>query len=173
MRIPLLMSRGRVTRASSAELSSRSNRVFHFQPTPRFRNPLSYPARIAVLAQRFTGNNLRVFSEDQFSRIPAFDPEIVAGTSTALSRLNQHVNVSRAIVVFTTSCSSPVSQATRDWLWHRFAVPCFEQLLDARGRVIAEECQVHSGLHVLNIEAISGMLSSAECDCGRTEPRLM
>ncbi len=173
MRIPLLMNRGRAERASPAELSTRSKHIFRFQATPRFRNPLSHPARVAVLGQTFTGNNLRVFSPAQFSQISDFEPQILAGTLINLRDLSQFVTASRAIVVFTNSCSSPLLAANRDWLWQRFAVPCFEQLLDARGQVIAEECQVHAGLHVLQVGAVSGMLTSAECDCGRTEPRLV
>ncbi len=173
MRIPLLMTRGRVNRASPADFLPRANRLFRFQPTPKFRNPLPHPARVAVLSHRFTGGNLRVFSASQFGSVGAFHPEIIAGSFTALRQLNPAVSVARAVVLFTDSCSSPIPQNHRDWLWQRFAVPCFEQLLDARGQVIAEECHVHSGLHVLRLADISGTLTSVECECGRSEPRLL
>jgi len=98
---------------------------------------------------------------------------LIAGPLPALRELGISVTASKAVVVFTDACSSPLSDATRDWVWQRFAVPCFEQLLDNRGEVIAEECQAHAGMHVLCIASIPGMLTSAECDCGRTEPRLL
>ncbi len=169
MRIPVLIG-GRVGRASGA--SQRQARLpFRFFP-PKFRNPLPHPARVAVLVHKFAGSNLRVFAPADSEAIQAFRPEILAGPLHALEGLSESVRAPKAVVVFTDSCSSPLSDATRDWVWNRFAVPCFEQLLNARGEVIAEECQVHAGLHVLRAESVFGMLSSAECDCGRTEPRL-
>ncbi len=167
------MTRGRALRASPADSLPRANRLFRFQPTPKFRNPLPHPARVAVLQQRFTGGNLRLFSAAQFGFVSAFHPEILAGPLASLRQLAPEVAVSRAVVIFTDSCSSPITQNHRDWLWQRFAVPCFEQLLDARGQVAAEECHVHSGLHVLTPEAVSGTLTSVECECGRSEPRLL
>jgi len=167
------MNRGRAQRASSADLLPRAKRLFRFQPTPKFRSPLPHPARVAVLSHRFVGNNLRIFAPNTFLDISSFQPHIVAGSVLALRELSGSVTASLAIVVFTNSCSSPLETAHRDWLWQRFAVPCFEQLLDARGQVLAEECQVHSGLHVLRPSDISSKLTSVECDCGRTEPRLL
>jgi len=160
-------------RASPADFLPRANHLFRFQPTPKFRNPLPHPARVAVLAQRFTGGNLRIFSASQFGFVSAFHPEILAGSLAALRQLSPEVLVTRAVVIFTDSCSSPITQNHRDWLWRRFAVPCFEQFLDTRGQVIAEECHVHSGLHVLLPKAVSGTLTSVECECGRSEPRLL
>jgi hypothetical protein len=172
MRIPLLLVRGRAQRAPSADLPIRTKHLLRFLPSPKFRNPLPHPARVAMLSQRCSGRNLRLFQPSESTAIGAFRPEILAAPLSALRELSGSVSVSKAIVVFTDRCSSPLTQASRDWLWQRFAVPCFEQLLDATGHVIAEECQVHDGLHVLRLEATSGTLTTAECDCGRTEPRL-
>ena len=172
MRIPLLLVRGRAQRAPSADKPRRTRHLLRFLPSPKFRNPLPHPARVAVLTQRCSGRNLRIFQSTESLAIGAYRPEILAAPLSMLRELSESVSVSKALVVFTDRCSSPLTQATRDWLWQRFAVPCFEQLLDASGQVIAEECQVHDGLHVLRMDATSGTLTTAECDCGRTEPRL-
>jgi len=171
MRIPLLI-RGRGTHASSADSPSRPDRHFLFRSLPRFRSPLPYPSKIAILSRRFqTGSSLRLFAPDEFTAVAAYRPEILAGSLHTLRAISGPVCVSKALVVFSDSNSELLSLKDRDWLWQRFAVPIFEQALDNRGRIVAEECEAHSGLHVLNQASWSGMLSSAECDCGRPEPR--
>ena len=169
MTIPLL-NRGRAKRASSADLPPSSRSFFRFRPTPKFRNPLPHPARVAVLRERFTGNHLKTFHPTSTEHLISFRPGILAGSLEDLRLLAADVTASKAMVVF---CSGPLAEAERNWLWQRFALPCFEQILDQRGHVIAEECEVHAGLHVLAPDAIAGTLTSVECECGRSEPRLV
>ncbi|MDQ6676915.1 MAG: hypothetical protein M3Z09_06440 [Acidobacteriota bacterium] len=171
MRIPLLI-RGRVTHASSADLPSRGKRGFLFRPSPPFRSPLPHPSKIAVISQRFqTGSRVRSFTTHDFVALAAYRPEILAGSLETLREVPQPVCVSKALVIFSNSAAELLGSEDRDWLWQNFAVPVFEQVLDARGRVLAEECEAHSGLHVLSERSWTGMLSTAECDCGRLEPR--
>jgi len=172
MRIPLL-SGGRAKRASSADFPSHAARFLRFQPTPKFRNPLPHPVRVAVVRVKLSGANLRVFQPSEGEAIQSFRPGILAGTLAALRRVSVPVPVTKAVVVFSDAKFPHIAPAERDWLWQRFQVPCFEQVLNSGRQVIAEECQVHAGLHVLRPEQLSGMLCSVECDCGRTEPRLL
>lgn len=168
MTIPLLVRRY-AKRASTADLTGRK-RTFHpLSRTLKFRNPLPHPARTALLCGRLSGSSVRVFESTDAPGIQAFRPAILAGTFFNLWEVSAATPSLKALVVFSTS---PVSGEVRDWLWNRFQVPCFEQLLDRSGQVVAEECEVHCGLHVLNTRAVTGMLTSAECDCGRSEPRL-
>ena len=155
MTLPLLI-RGREKRARAADI--------------KFRNPLPQPARIAVLDQRATGKNLRVFEPAQDEALQQFQPAVLAGTLDSLRKLATPPSGLKTVVIFS---SSPLTAPDRDWLWEQFQVPCFEQLLGSHGRVIAEECEGHCGLHVVDVVPPTVMVTSAECGCGRTEPRLV
>ncbi len=166
MTIPLLV-RGRAPRASTADTLRRS--FFSLLRTPKFRNPLSYPARTAVLRYRFSGHQVRTFSVLESTALSAFRPVILVGEIVDLRVIKPVFDALRTVVVLSRE---PMALLDRNWLWERFQVPSFEQLVNSRFRVVAEECEAHSGLHVLDASA-PGLRTSVECECGRTEPRIV
>src|SRR5271157_250641 len=67
-----------------------------------------------------------------------------------------------------------LSETQRDQLWQVFQVPVFAVLLDRNGRLLAYECEAHSGLHVgPQAPWSAGVLESAPCECGRPGSRLL
>lgn len=67
-----------------------------------------------------------------------------------------------------------LSETERDQLWQLFQVPVLAVLLDRHGRLLAYECEAHSGLHVgPRAPWSAGMLESAPCECGRPGLRLV
>lgn len=166
MTIPLLVG-GRAQRASSADLL-RKLPVFGQLRTPKFRNPLPYPARTAVLGYRLSGNQVRTFRVADSDAIQAFRPALLVGDLADLYNTVPPADL-KAVVILSNNF---MTATDRDRLWGRFQVPAFEQLVDHRLRVLAEECEAHCGLHVLD-PSVSGLRTSVECECGRTEPRIV
>jgi hypothetical protein len=105
-----------------------------------------------------------------------------------------------AVVVFSGMDAGVLTQEQRDQIWSYYQVPLFEQLLGTDGKVIAMECEVHSGLHVNPAAAVlecldgevlvtsltdteypairvwsglTGKIDAAPCECGRVEARLL
>ena len=111
-----------------------------------------------------------MFQSPHDQELHSFGPDILAGSLDDLRNVPAAPTSLKTVVIFS---SSPLTEPDRDWLWNKFQVPCFEQLLGSHGRVIAEECEVHCGLHVLETVPASAMLTSVECACGRVEPRLL
>jgi hypothetical protein len=93
-----------------------------------------------------------------------------------------------------------LSSIERDGLWKRYGVPMFEHMIGMDGELLAWECETHSGLHIVEGNAIfesvggeilltsltdlvqptlqtrtgwSARLSSEPCDCGRSGRRLI
>jgi phenylacetate-coenzyme A ligase PaaK-like adenylate-forming protein len=110
-----------------------------------------------------------------------FAPEvIVAPLQTALALADQKVwglmelqSLRVALVVLTRV--APMEQHDRDLLWRAFGVPVFEQLRDSDGVVIARECEVHDGLHLVENAAgptVEIELVTGHCECGAETPRI-
>lgn len=186
--------------------------------TPRLRLqplelPLAFSGPVALLEggfeldRRGRDRNVREFSGSEIAPILAFAPEaIVAPLDVALSLADQHTrgllelpSLRSALVVLTRVDDTPLGDHHRDLLWRAFQVPIFEQLRGWDGAVIARECEVHDGLHVVETTAVAHiydeelvvtMLTAAEepvvrartgltgeierepCDCGLESPRL-
>lgn len=93
-----------------------------------------------------------------------------------------------------------LSAVERDGLWQRHGLPMFEHLYGMDGALLAWECETHSGLHVVEENAIfesvggellltsltdllqptiqtrigwSARIETEPCDCGRPGPRLI
>jgi hypothetical protein len=78
-----------------------------------------------------------------------------------------------AIVVLTTIGETLLVNHHRDALWRAFGVPVFEQLRGSDGAVIARECEVHDGLHIVDSTAdLRGEIVTDPCACGAETPRL-
>lgn len=113
-----------------------------------FRYPLEPCPQIAVLSDR-----LRLSSGQQ--HLPENKPfdaaslgvETIAAPIDTLLKLQDWWPMF-PLVAFTTFRNGLITDWDRETLWRRFEVPVFEQLLDDSGRVIARECEAHSGLHL-------------------------
>ncbi len=82
-------------------------------------------------------------------------------------------SLNTAIVVLTSLDESPLAPRHRDLLWRAFGVPVFEQLRGSDGAVIARECEVHDGLHMIeSLPSLKGEIVKDQCACGAETPRL-
>jgi hypothetical protein len=139
-----------------------------------FVHPVDPAPRTAVLAAGFRSSKFaRVFPEGWNQDAERFSPACVAGP------LDRIVQVARAggwvehsIVVFTYPGEPGLSSSLRESLWQAFEVPAFEQYRSAEGKLLATECDAHSGLHVVDgYEDLD--LEHDICPCGNRAPRLV
>lgn len=106
----------------------------------------------------------------------------------------------RALIVRTGLDEGLLTAFDRDALWQRHGLPMFEHLIGMDGHLLAFECEVHSGLHIMENNAVfqevngellftsltdliqptiqtrtgwSAQLETEVCDCGRSGPRLI
>lgn len=142
--------------------------------------PLPAPARIALLEPGFrTGPNMCECAVDD---LPRWAPEALVlplGMAITLANRKQHglfhlPSLNKAIVVLTSFDDTPLAPRHRDLLWQSFGVPVFEQLRGSDGTVIARECEVHDGLHLLteSLPDLRGEIVTDHCACGAETPRL-
>jgi phenylacetate-CoA ligase len=52
------------------------------------------------------------------------------------------------ITAFTGPCHGVLSESDRDLLWDAFGVPVYEQFLGLGNELLAQDCDVHEGLHI-------------------------
>ncbi len=105
-----------------------------------------------------------------------------------------------AVIALTSITDPPLTESDRDLLWRKYQVPIFEHLVGFDGTVLARECEIHEGLHVVPrnaiLEQVDGELivtsltgleypalrvrtgltaewEPAHCECGQTDPRLL
>jgi hypothetical protein len=150
----------------------------------RLEFPLRFEGRIALLETGFRyDRNIREFSPEDLSWMQAYEPEaLVLTLGQALSLADRKLrgrvhlpSLSVALVVLTALEDSPLAAHHRDLLWRAFGVPVFEQVRGRDGAVVARECEVHDGLHVVEPAAVrhlTGAIVRDHCECGRETPRL-
>lgn len=145
----------------------------------RFCFPLPIPARIALLEAGFRpGRNMSVCAVDDLPRCAPEALVLPLGLALSLADRKQRglfdlPSLDTAIVVLTSSENSPLADPHRDLLWRAFGVPVFEQLRGSDGAVIASECEVHDGLHVIEaLPDLRGEIVTDHCACGAETPRL-
>lgn len=121
-------------------------------PAP-FRCPLPEPPRSTVLAPGFHASaEIAVHANWRQADIPrlaattliAAPVELLRG----LARLH-HCEFRFPVVAFTGPCYGLLSESDRDAVWDAFGVPVYEQFLGMRNELLAEDCDVHDGLHIL------------------------
>lgn len=140
------------------------------------------PARTALVDSGLrAGPNMREFTSAEISFLSAWAPAVlVLPLGLALSLADQKrrglfslPSLNTAIVVLTSVDDSPLGDHHRDLLWSAFGVPVFEQIRNADGAVIARECEVHDGLHLIGAaHQLAGEIVSDQCACGLETPRL-
>lgn len=138
-----------------------------------FVHPIDPTPRTAILAAGFRETKLvRMFPQGWNDRAKRFDPCSIAGPLERLRSLARDGwPLVQAVVVFTYDGGAGLSPLDRELLWQAFGVPVFEQYLSSDNKLLASECDAHSGLHV-----VSGCeefpLEYDLCACGNPAPRL-
>lgn len=115
---------------------------------------------------------MRVFDEGWCERAARFLPESIAAPVAELRRLaDTGLRLQHSVVALTYEGETGLSPADRELFWDAFGVPVYEQYLDANNRLLAMECDAHSGLHV--IRGCGDLQVEREiCACGDRSPRL-
>lgn len=79
------------------------------------------------------------------------------------------------LLVFSLPGEGPLTHEQHDEMWAWFGLPCFEQIRDADGRLLAQECEARDGFH-LTAQArpgdLGGRLVHTLCECGQVTPRV-
>jgi hypothetical protein len=137
-----------------------------------FIHPIDPAPRTAILAAGFRETRLvRSFPEGWNEGVRRFDPGSIAAPLESLLKLAlDSWQLDQALIVFTYG-GSGISAPHRDAFWNAFGVPIFEQYLSPKNKLLATECDAHSGLHVVSgCEGFS--LEHDICACGNPAPRL-
>jgi hypothetical protein len=166
-----------------------------------FRYPIEPVPRTAVLVPWFdptwfdptwfdptwfsAKGSVRAFENGWSEETAQFAPEAIAATWTQLKELAADSlspavppAPTHALVVLHRTGAAPLAPDDREWLWRKFGVPIFEQVIGARGELIAAECEAHDGMHLetpeidLNGTSLPGQVDVSPCACGRQTPRL-
>jgi hypothetical protein len=139
-----------------------------------FIHPIDPGPRTAILAAGFRETRLaRMFPEGWCERARKFNPASIAGPLPLLRRLARDTwSFDQAVIVFTYLGGTGLSPLDRESLWNAFGVPVFEQVLSPRNRLLASECDAHSGLHI--VSGCEGLqIEHDVCGCGNPAPRLI
>jgi len=139
----------------------------------RFVHPIDPVPRTAILTAGFQETRVvRVFSRGWDDRATRFRATSIAGSIEQLRRiLTAGIRLEHAVIALTYPGDPALSQSDREALWRALGVPVFEQYLDRKNRLLAMECDVHSGLHV--VSGCAGLEVEPEaCACGNRAPRL-
>jgi hypothetical protein len=152
--------------------------IIHIRYRPRtvgarFVHPIDPMPRTAILASGFLETKMaRVFPQGWDALVARFKPTSIAGPIERLRQIaREGVRLDHAVIVLTYPGESGLSHADRDMLWRDLGVPVFEQYLDRKNRLLAMECDAHSGMHV--VAGCAGLeLESDPCACGNRAPRL-
>jgi hypothetical protein len=151
-------------------------------PRPRFVSPLARAKKTVVLEPLFRQSAdvsyIDPAEEQAATSIRIERPAILAGRLDSLLNLAPALGpnaLTHAVVVLTETGQPCLSEAHRDDLWDKFGVPAFEQVIDAKGRLAAWECEAHSGLHLASgaQPPAGSLLETALCDCGGASPRIL
>ena len=147
-----------------------------------FRSPLPEPARIALLETGLqAGPGMCQGTVDDLPWLRRWAPTALAlplGLALSLADRKERglfdlPSLNTAMIVLTSIDDSPLGDRHRDILWRAFGVPVFEQLRASGGAVIARECEVHDGLHIVEpVPDLSGEIVTDHCACGAETPRL-
>jgi hypothetical protein len=148
----------------------------HFSGSPlaTFVNPLNPVPRTAILGPGFhKARNTRVFSEGWGEAARRYGPGVIAGGVDQLCHAarGRVVTLTHAVIVLTYDLHAVVTEEDRELLWRVFGVPLFEQYLNENHELLAMDCEVHAGLHVVRgCESLA--VDASVCGCGSKTPRL-
>lgn len=148
-------------------------RIARSEKGARFVHPMDPAPRTAILVPGFQETKfIRVFPNGWDRDALRFRPQSIAAPVDVLRALAaKELRLEHAVVAFTYEDDGAVSGADRELFWRAFGVPVFEQYLSADNRLLAMECESHSGLHV--VHGCEGMsLDREPCGCGNKSPRI-
>jgi hypothetical protein len=171
--------------------------------TRRFALPVIDTAnlRLAHLDGTSGFAGARAFPPERWSSLEAFSPNVLAGSTAQLQRLLERIHlrtvnagaVDHSIFVVTQLGDTPLTPKFRERLWRQFGVPVYEIYLDEQGRLLAYECEVGEGWHVVRdvrftaafgelvLErgsqavrtGLNWVIDDNPCACGRSESRII
>jgi hypothetical protein len=128
-------------------------------PTPQaFRSPLEHTPKTAILMPGFEQTSgVRVMAQDWSKNLKRFGASGLAAplallreVATAVESGQQEIQgLKHFVIPFTGGDQGDLAEEDRERFWRVFQVPLFEQRLGFDGRVVAYECEAHSGLHIL------------------------
>ncbi|HOK45775.1 MAG TPA: hypothetical protein PLA43_02425 [Bryobacteraceae bacterium] len=135
-------------------------------------------------ATEAAGSGQVVLLPGGWRRLVGVPPRVIAGPLEALERLACEVRTGvrtipksiRRVIVYNHSYRRLLDERDRDFLWHAFQLPVFEQVRDPDGVLIAWECDAHSGLHwkaECGIRPPATRVVYGLCACGVRTPRLI
>lgn len=136
-------------------------------------HPLGGVPKTAVFATGFEETRrVRVFPSGWNEKTARWRPTSVAGSLEMLRCVDTGgAELEHPLIVFTYDLRERVTECDRDWLWKRFGVPVFEQLLGLDNQLLAMECEAHDGLHLI-MDVPHSTLERNVCACGSLTPRL-
>jgi hypothetical protein len=179
-------------------------------PPQAFRSPLDHTPKTAILMTGFQQTSgVKTIAGNWSKGLKRFGASALAAPLTVLRELatavetgEQEINgLKHFVIPFTGGEQGELREEDRERFWRVFRVPVFEQRLGFDGRVIAYECEAHSGMHILPERAAfeenadsellltsltnlhhptlrvgtrtSGIIQHDCCDCGNASPRLV
>jgi len=179
-------------------------------PPQMFRSPLEHTPKTAILMPGFEQTSgVKVMAHNWSKSLKRFGASALAAPLTVLRELAAAVEhgdqeiggLKHFVIPFTGGEQGELREDDRELFWRVFQVPLFEQRLGFDGRVIAYECEAHSGLHIVPERAAfeetagsellltsltdlrhptlrigtrtAGSIQHECCDCGNAAPRLV
>jgi|SRR5579871_6400674 len=143
---------------------------------PSLYLPFDPVPRTAILTRGFAESSaIRVFPNGWSDWVTDYSPAVIAAPLYVLRNLSglaPKLALTHALIALTYDLRYGIQHRDREALWRAFGVPVFEQFLDKNNKLLAYECEVHAGLHV--VRGCRGLSTEMEaCACGSNRPRLV
>jgi hypothetical protein len=173
-----------------------------------FAVPWDPPPKVVLLAPWFTSNAAVVLPEFTLNDLERLAPEAVAApveTLRALANLAIRSDLvlpslSYGAIALLGIGRDLVREDDHDLIWRAFRIPLYSQFRGFRGELLAADCELHEGLHILTESAVfeesdqgllvtsfgnlrhpvlrlasglSARIVACRCPCGLKSPRLV
>jgi hypothetical protein len=126
---------------------------------------------------------VRRFETGDWRALERFRPEALAGRFEDLSVVGESLRLhelalprlSAPLLVFSQSAVGCMSEEQYRSLWRLFGLPLFEQIRDGLGYLVAQECDVRDGFHIVDARSELRALRRlpGPCACGRETDRVV
>ncbi len=165
--------------------------------------PIHPQIRLAQLSDQLPKLGvLKPFRPDSYTHLQGFRPNMLIGTPADLQRIAEHADlgtidlscVDQAVISVVRCGQPPLTDVARVVFWQVFGVPVFELFTGLDNAILAYECELHEGWHLvanvtltdlqgellLDSPGVSGLHTSLAgfttddpCPCGRKGTRLL